>query len=137
MLASHDAAEGDAVDGGEHQAHEGADEDQRGDTDPARASAQDDREAQQRGHHTAEGEETRGGEPAHQPGVDEAGEAVADDGDQVDAAGGGLQTARLLHHQADGEAPESLLLSSNILLPMQPMTMVVSNAVYLLYIGIV
>lgn len=40
-------------------------------------------------------------------------------------------------HQADGEAPESLLLSSNILLPMQPMTMVVSNAVYLLYIGIV
>lgn len=25
-------------------------------------------------------------------------------------------------HQADGEAPESLLLSSNILLPMQPMT---------------
>ena len=46
VVATHDAAEGDAVDGGEHQAHEGADEDQRGDAEPARASAQDDREAQ-------------------------------------------------------------------------------------------
>ena len=109
VLASHDAAEGDAVDGGEHQAHEGADEDQRADADPARAGAQDDREAQQGGHHTAEGEEARGGEPAHQPGIDEAGEAVADDGDQVDAAGGGLQAACLLHHQADGEAPHANL----------------------------
>ena len=90
VVATHDAAKGDAVDGGEHQAHEGADEDQRGDADPARARAQDDRETQQGGHHTAEGEETRGGEPAHQSRVDEAGEAVADDGEQVDAAGGGL-----------------------------------------------
>ena len=48
VVASHDAAEGDAVDSGEHQAHEGTDEDQRDDTEPARASAQDNREAQQR-----------------------------------------------------------------------------------------
>ena len=107
MVATHDAAEGNAVDGGEHQAHEGADEDQRGDAEPTRAGAQDDREAQQGGHHATEGEETRGGEPAHQSRVDEAGEAVADDGDQVDAAGGSLQAARLLHHQADGEAPHA------------------------------
>ena len=34
---------------------------------------------------------------------------MADDGDQVDAAGGGLQAACLLHHQADGEAPHANL----------------------------
>ena len=34
---------------------------------------------------------------------------MADDGDQVDAAGGSLQAARLLHHQADGEAPHANL----------------------------
>ncbi|EHN6577381.1 hypothetical protein ACFDWB_004811 [Salmonella enterica] len=40
-------------------------------------------------------------------------------------------------HQVDGEVPESLLLSSITLLPMQSMTMVVSNAVYWRCIGIV
>ena len=39
-------------------------------------------------------------------------------------------------HQADSGVPESLLLSSIILLPMQSLTMVVSNAVYWRCVGI-